>query len=580
MWQIVSGCRRPLGPAFCFAVFFALLAAGCSSQSSARTGTAATGAAATKEGALSPGSKPKAGEPTRAAPLPQPPDGKWLSDDQGRQYFIDRIPKEEEGSYVWLNPEKTRVQVRYGATYDVVGQDENSFQVKIYRVDPSVERPGPARLDITPEKLAEAAASYRNSTGTSDRLQLEPFGNGLPDSGQWRNGFRIADMNGDGHPDIVHGPERKGRRMPNIFLGDGKGNWRLWSEAKFPPLPYDYGDVAVADFNGDGRPDLALAVHLHGVIALVADGPESFKEWGKGLDFYVASSGAAPPKEQIFSSHAVAAADMNGDGRPDLVALGEGPRLALPTPGETASAVPGGYGMVVYFNQGDGSWGRRGEAAADRVRLYGDKVAIGDFTHDGKLDTILGSNVLGLKSILRIGAVGGAWTVADLKDLRHSFVGAVNVADFNGDGRLDLAVGYLSIELGVWRTGIDLFLGRVDGGWERRGVAVEDGKGWLTALDSGDIDGDGKLDLAALTGDGGVWILLGKGDGSFVREQTPEVPPAQGGCKGYDVRIADLDGEPGGEIVAGFAGEPSALFAPTQCVDEGRLAAWKARRKK
>jgi hypothetical protein len=526
----------------------------------------------------SPAAKPKSATAIPPTPLPQPPDGKWLVDAQGRQYFVSKIPK-REGSYTWLNPEKTRVQVLYGARYEVLGQDADSFQVKIYRVD-TTERHGPTKLVITPEKLAEVAASYRNDTGTVDRLQFEPFGHGLPESGQWRNGFRIADMNGDGFPDIVLGPERKGRRVPNIYLGDGKGNWRLWSEAKFPQLPYDYGDIAVADFNGDGRPDLALGVHLHGVIVLIADGPQSFKEWGKGLDFYTASSYVASPKEPIFSSHAVAVADMNGDGRPDLIAVGEGPRLALPTPGERASAVPGGYGMVIYFNQGDGSWVRRGESAADRVRLYGDKVAIGDFTHDGKLDAILGSNVLGLKSILRIGAADGSWTVADLKDLRHSFVSALNIADFNGDGRLDLAVGYLSVELGVWRTGIDLFLGREDGSWERRPLAVEEGnKGGLTALDSGDIDGDGKLDLAALTGDGKIWILLGKGDGSFVR-QTPEIPPVQGGCKGYDVKIANLDGEPGGEIVAEFAGEPSPLFAPNLCVDEGRVVAWKARQKK
>jgi hypothetical protein len=236
--------------------------------------------------------------------------------------------------------------------------------------------------------------------------------------------------------------------------------------------------------------------------------------------------------------------------------------------------------MAVYLNQGDGSWVRRGESQTGQVPLHGDKVVVGDFTNDGNLDTILGSNVLGAKDILRIGAGGGAWSTAALKDLRNGFVGAVNAADFNGDGRLDLVVGYLSIELGVWRTGIDIFLGRADGSWERRPVAVEEGRSWLTALDSGDLDGDGKLDLAALTGDGKVWILVGKGDGSFVRERSPEVPAADGGCKGYDVRIADLDGEPGGELVAEFAGEPSAMFAPTLCPNEGGVAAWKVQRKK
>ncbi|MFL6290470.1 MAG: FG-GAP repeat domain-containing protein [Thermoanaerobaculia bacterium] len=568
------------------ALLMALMAAGllttsaCSQQPKAGAPPATAAAGATAE--TSPGNAAAAPAaagrsedkpPLPEVPAPAPPDGKWLTDELGRRYFVDKVRK-EEGGYIWLNPEKTQVQIRYGAIYDVVGEDEESFHVKIYGADP-VERPGPAA--ITPEDRAKVAATYRNDTGKADRLQFEPFGHGLPERGQWRNGFEIADMNGDGHPDIVHGPERKGSRVPNIFLGDGKGNWRRWSEATFPPLPYDYGDVAVADFNGDGRPDLALAVHLSGLIALVADGPQSFKEWGRGLDFSQPSAAAQP--ESSFSSRAVTAADMNGDGRPDLIALGEGPRLTQGA-GQGSRGAGGGFGMVVYFNQGDGTWVRRSEQAADKVRIFGDKLEAADFTRDGKLDIVLGSNVRGETGILRVGAEKGAWTTGHLEGLRRGFVGAVDVADFNRDGRLDLAIGYLSSELQVWRTGIDVFLGRADGTWERRGVAVEESRGWLTALDSGDLDGDGNLDLAGLTGEGQTWILLGKGDGSFVREESPEVPQAEGGCRGYDVQVADLDGQPGDEIVAEFAGEPSVLFAPTQCLDQGEMVAWKPVRRK
>ncbi len=502
----------------------------------------------------------------------EPPDGKWLVDEQGRQYYLDEIPK-AEGWYRWLNDEKTKVQVQYGMIFDVASYDEDSFQVKVYKVDAAAAAP-PAPSAPSKQELETVAATYRNATGTVDRLTLVPFGNGLPDRGQWRNGFKIADMNGDGHPDIVHGPARKSLGGPVIFLGDGKGNWKRWSGVRFPPLAYDYGDVAVADFNGDGRLDLALAVHLRGVIALVSDGNGGFAEWGKGLDFEVPGQGGDAGG---FSSRTLEAADWNGDGRPDLVSIGEGPRMAGNlSPGAGGRVAAGqAYGALVYLNQGDGSWVRKDELS-NTSKLFGEDLAVADFTNDGRLDMILGSSVFGETDILRIGGTDAVGTKAVLPGLRpSSYVGAVDVADFNGDGRQDLAVGYLSREAGVWRTGIDVFLGRADGGWDRKGAAVVEGRPWLTALDSGDLDGDGKLDLAATTGEGEVWILLGKGDGSFEQEKSPEIP-VKPGCRGYDVKLENLDSDPADELVAEFAGEPSAMFAPTQCLSEGGMGAWKA----
>lgn len=518
-----------------------------------------------------------AAEERRRLELPQaePPDGKWLVDEQGRKYFLGEVAK-VEGWYHWLNPEKTLVRLAYGMTFEVASHDEDSIQLKIYKT-PSLEElpPSPPKKPELPAAEKEKiAASYRNDTGAADRLAFEAFGRGLPARGQWRNGFKIADMNGDGHPDIVHGPPRKGGSVPMIFLGDGKGNWRRWAEVRFPSMAYDYGDVAVADFNGDGRLDLALAVHLRGFIALVADGPASFAEWGRGLDFRVPGQGGMDASG--FSSRTLEAADWNGDGRPDLVSLGEGPRMVT-TPAERPST---SFGFMVYLNQGDGSWVRQDELKQG-ARAFGEDLAVVDFTGDGKLDTVLGSGVMGAKELLRVGGNAEGWSKGELSGLRPSaYVGAVDAADFNGDGRIDVALGYLSREGGAWRTGVDVFLAGSGGDWERKAVAVEETRDWLTALDSGDLDGDGRLDLAAALGDGEVWIFLGKGDGSFLREEEPaEFTAAGGGCRGYDVQIVNLDADPAEELVAEFAGEPSAMFAPTHCVNQGSLTAWKARRK-
>src|SRR5262249_37338637 len=148
----------------------------------------------------------------------------------------------------------------------------------------------------------------------SDRLRFVSFGRGLPTSGQWRNGFDVADVNQDGHLDIVHGPARKSLTPPSIFLGDGKGNWRLWKEAKYPRLACASGHAAVGDFNGAGPPDVALGMHLRGVQALLGDGKGNFTNASEGLDFAVPGHGDEQPG---FSSQAIAVLDWDGDGRPD-----------------------------------------------------------------------------------------------------------------------------------------------------------------------------------------------------------------------------------------------------------------------
>src|SRR5262249_46184830 len=98
---------------------------------------------------------------------------------------------------------------------------------------------------------------------------------GLPTSGSWRNSLTGADMNGDGFPDIITPPERAGGNVPVIFLGDGKGHWKLWTDVKWPH-GIDYGSVVAADFNHDGKMDLAFAVHLTGLEVLLGDGKGNF----------------------------------------------------------------------------------------------------------------------------------------------------------------------------------------------------------------------------------------------------------------------------------------------------------------
>jgi hypothetical protein len=497
----------------------------------------------------------------------QPPDGKWLKDEEGRFYFVDKL--EKSGPFLRLD-DKT-VRTRWGINIDVVKEDDKYFYYKVYRPVGSFPAMQLGR-HLSPEETRRIEATYAANTPESRRLSFVPFGKGLPTTGQWRNGFAIADMNGDGHPDIVHGPARKSMGNPAVFLGDGKGNWRRWSEARFPPLPFDYGDTVVADFNGDGHMDMALGMHLRGMAVLLGDGKGHFTDWGKGLDLSVPKPGA---DSLGFSSRAIAVLDWNHDGRPDVLALGEGPRLTAVSRERVRPAAAGdSYGPVIYLNQGDGTWVRKDQGTTSR-EIFGDSVTVGDFNGDHRPDFATGSGAMGRQSLVNYHREDGAWNAVDVSLVRpQSYIRSVTAADFNGDGRDDLAVGYMSFELGTWWSGIDILYSQADGSWTRRPLFSTEGRLEVSALGHGDLDGDGRTDLVALTGEGETWVYLGDGKGFFTRETATGIPAVDGGCRGYHVELADLDGDGRDEIVADFAGENSPMFAPDRCLSGGALMAW------
>ncbi|HXO22054.1 MAG TPA: VCBS repeat-containing protein [Thermoanaerobaculia bacterium] len=495
---------------------------------------------------------------------PQPPDGKWLTDANGRQYFLEKLEK-TEGTYRRMDDKMVRT--RWGITIEVAKEDDRFFYYKVYKSD---QTPTPRRTEPTAEELAAAAATYKVETLDSDSLRFVPFDKGLPKRGQWRNGFDIADMNGDGHLDIVHGPPRKEPSNPVIFLGDGKGTWRRWREARFPPVPFDYGNVAAADFNGDGHMDLVIGMHLRGLQVLLGDGKGNFTNASEGLDFQVPGRGEDVPG---FSTQAVAVVDWNGDGRPDILALGEGPGLNV-TAGRAQPLASQAFGVIVYLNQGNGKWLRKDQGTG-RAQLFGDSLTVGDFNGDHRPDFATSSSVMGRKDLVDLGRADGGWDPVSLDLVRPAaYVNAVKAVDLDRDGRADLVLAYTSFEQHVWRSGIDVLYARPDGKWERRPLWVEAGKTGFFALGTGDLDGDGNLDLVALSGDGRTLIFHGDGKGFFTHEKTA-VPAYPGECRGYHVQLADLDGDGKDEIVASFAGEPAGMLMPTEgCSSGGGLNVW------
>lgn len=165
-------------------------------------------------------------------------------------------------------------------------------------------------------------------------------GEGLPQGGQWRQNIAVADINGDGFLDIVASPNRVSSGSTfYLFLGDGHGNFREQEPAfvdetgKPVKTSATYGGVAVADFDGDGKPDIAVASHGGGVHVYLQRQNFQFTPMDKGL----------PPK---FSGQAIAAVDVDGDGKTDLVVSRDQPDNV-----EKAEAVDM-HQVRVYKNQG------------------------------------------------------------------------------------------------------------------------------------------------------------------------------------------------------------------------------------
>jgi len=487
----------------------------------------------------------------------EPPEGvEWQVDDEGNEYFVTPVPKE---GLAYIRIDDETIRTRWGIPLKLEREDEENFYFKTFKtrlVPPQGPEPP------TEEELAEAAKTYEADVSQVDRLELVAFDDGLPKQGSlWRNGFDVGDLDGDGHLDIVHGQPRKAFSGPIIFRGDGEGGWSRWEEVTWPQrVPWDYGDAEAADFNGDGHVDVAFAFHLRGVVAFVGDGEGNFKAWHEGMMLELPGHQGDP----AFSSREIEEIDWNGDGRKDLLVFSEGPR------GFQHVGLPNSTGKIVYLNQGDGSWTIASPEEPSPV--YGDEVAIGNFDGDGRLDFLTSTNVRGEKELLNLADEDGLWRPTAVELFRpRAWVWAVGAGDFNEDGRDDMALAYLNSELGVRRNGLDVLLSTEDGAWQRKVLKSEEGLdlGDFHTLASGDVDGDGHLDLVGTTRFAQIFIYLGDGEGNFALENEPELAVEQRGCEGYGLRVVDLDGDGRDEIIASFAAET--------CPKLGWISAWKTR---
>ena len=240
--------------------------------------------------------------------------------------------------------------------------------------------------DIISAPHGGIAISLGNGDGTFATAQVPNI-----DSADGINAFGVGDFNSDGITDLLVDDEDTGELT--VLLGKGDGTFTVGQS-----MPFNTQSIAIADFNGDGKLDLALSGSAQTTI-LLGNGDGTFT--------------AAPNQPQI-GSFQVVAADFNGDGKIDL---------AISTSINATS---------VLLGNGDGTF----TAAPNPPQTPASQLVGADFNGDGKIDLAV-SAPDGTISIL-LGNGDGTFTVAS------RFPSGLNapslaVGDFNADGKSDLA---------------------------------------------------------------------------------------------------------------------------------------------
>ena len=287
-----------------------------------------------------------------------------------------------------------------------------------------------------------------------------------------------------------------------------------------------------------------------------------------------------------ISPTSVVAGDFNNDGKLDLavassggvsVLLGNGdgtfqPPLTVALPGGTALNIASRHLVAADFNR-DGELDLaegnsavvllgRGDGTFQAPMTYGvpGPLAAGDLNGDGKPDLAV-RRPAGVVSILLGNGDGTFQARAEFPAAASGFGGEVTIADFNGDGSPDLAVA------GSTNGGLAILLGKGDGTFAQSFAVAGCGNPCSGApgypLGVGDLNGDGKLDIITAYGFGlrrGA-VLLGNGDGTF--RELPGETFSDGrlfpliGENPSAIVVADLNGDGKLDAVFGYGDRPA-----------------------
>jgi hypothetical protein len=335
----------------------------------------------------------------------------------------------------------------------------------------------------------------------------------------------VADLNGDSKPDLIVANGATGVLTltgfgVGVLLGNGDGTFKTAQSYSLSDLSVI--SVAVRDVNGDGKPDV-----------LVTTGTFSVSDSQDGGVWVLLGNGDGTLQPAVeynsggSGTRGIVVADVNGDGKPDILVTNCGPSGSF-----SCRTSEGELGVLL--GNGDGTF--QAAKTYDSGSKYAGALAVGDVNRDGAPDLLVLNSTEVSNAVVGVllGNGDGTFQAAVTYDLIDESGGGIAVADLNADGKPDLVVA---------NSHIGVLFGNGDGTFQTEQTYNSSGS-FPDSVAVADVNGDGKPDLLVSNYfcndsclQGSVDVLLGNGDGTF---RAP-LPYGSGGYGAFSIAAADVN---------------------------------------
>ncbi|MES2701542.1 MAG: FG-GAP-like repeat-containing protein [Bacteroidota bacterium] len=361
---------------------------------------------------------------------------------------------------------------------------------------------GDGKPDMAVANYSSSTISVYHNTSSSGSITTGSFATQVTfTTGSTPISVAIGDIDGDGKPDLA--VTNGGSATVSVFRNTSSSG-SITSGSFATQVTFATGtqpfNVAIGDIDGDGKPDMAVANASSSTVSVYRNNSSSGSITGGSFATQVTFATGSGPSS-------VAIGDLDGDGKPDLTVANTGSNTVsvLRNTSSSGSISSGSFDTQVTFETGS----------------QPQSVAIGDIDGDGKSDLITANYISHTISVFRNTSSSGSITTSSFATQVTFATGwqpiSVAIGDINGDGKPDLAVANSAISGTVSVLRNTSSSGSITTGTFATQVTFATGSN-PQSIAVGDIDGDGKPDLATAN--------VGGNSISVLRNNPLLAPPA------------------------------------------------------